>query len=75
VYFWVFVGDDDSHRRRRKIEGKKTFQIPWLFWSFQRRRMGSRAASGSGSWGDAPPLFLRLQKVFNAISGVLGAIL
>jgi len=32
------------------------------------------AASGGGAWGDAPPLILRLQKVFNAISVVLGAI-
>jgi hypothetical protein len=28
VYFWVFAGDGDSHRRRRKTEGKKSIQIP-----------------------------------------------
>jgi len=34
-----------------------------------------RAARGGGAWGDALPLFLRLQKAFPAISGVLGTIL
>jgi len=34
VYLWVFADDGYSHRRRRKTEGKKTFQTPGFFWRF-----------------------------------------
>jgi hypothetical protein len=33
-----------------------------------------RAASDGGAWEDAPPLFLRWQKGFPAISGFLGTV-
>jgi hypothetical protein len=72
VYFWVFAGDGDSHRRRRKTEVKKTLQTPWFLWSFQQRRVNPRAASGGargttrcqwrGAWNNAPPLFQRFWK-------------
>jgi len=35
---------------------------------------GPRAASDGGAWEDAPPLFLRWQKGFPAISGFLGTV-
>jgi hypothetical protein len=41
--------------------------MPYFFWSFQRRRVNPRAASGGGEWEDAPPLFLRFQKDFPVI--------
>jgi len=62
VYLWVFADDGYSHRRRKKTEGKKTFQTPGFFWSFQRRRVNPRAASGGGAWEDTPPLFMLSQK-------------
>ena len=70
-FFGYFAG----HRRREGEEERKQWPTLLLAWVFLRRRVNPRAASGGGTWGDAPPLFLRLQKAFPAISGVLGAIL
>jgi len=41
---------------------------------FSQRRVNPRAASDGGAWEDAPPLFLRWQKGFPAISGFLGTV-
>jgi len=49
--------------------GGRHYSTPHAVW-ISRRRVNPRAASGGGAWGDAPPLFLRLQKAFPAISGV-----
>jgi len=46
AYFWVFAGDGDSHRRHRKTEGKKTFQIPWFFGVSSCSRAASGVARG-----------------------------
>ena len=75
MYFWVFAGDGDSHRRRRKTEGKKTFQIPWFFSNLQWRRVNPRTANGGGAWRRRVATVFVVQKDSPAIPGVLGAIL
>jgi len=63
-----------KERTRHHREGKRKGSPP-VFRPFSRRRVKPRAATGGRAWKDAPPLFLRWQKGFPAISGVLGTVL
>jgi len=58
VFFSFVTGNGGPHRWQGRGEGKKTFQILWFSWSFLRRRVNPRAASGVASGEDVPPLFL-----------------
>ena len=69
--FLLVAGDGGLHRRWGEEEGEKPRQIHPASCSCLRRRVNPRAASEGGAWEDAPELFMRVQKSFPAISGVL----
>ena len=50
-----------------KGKEKEAEPDPPVFRPFSRRRVNPRAASGGGTWEDAPPVFMLFQKGFPAL--------